>query len=226
MAVAQAQVPTIVASSVVCLVAGVAIGAGGIWYWKFDPKTNVSSGGQEGVAEGKGGPPGGDKGGPPGGGTGKGGGPPGGMFGGGKGGPPGGGKGGPPGGFGGGAPGGGIAGGARPSSKAQLVSLVSKLDQLTKKPLEVKLTDEQRTKIAKQLEGLDAAEGVSEEEAKKRLDTILAVLESDKDTLEAAGFRWPGDNPPRTPSGDNPFAEGEAKEHLKQLQERVGKAKQ
>src|SRR5262249_32030728 len=82
---AQAQVPTIVASSVICLAAGIAIGAGGIWYWKFDPKTNVSLGGQEGVAEGKGGPPGGGegKGGPPGG--------MGGMFGG-KGGPPGGGK--------------------------------------------------------------------------------------------------------------------------------------
>jgi hypothetical protein len=211
-------VPTIVASSVICLAAGIAIGAGGIWYWKFDPKTNVSSGGEE---AGAGGPMG------KGGGEGKGG-PPGGMAGmfGGKGGPPGGGKGGPPGGGKGGPPGGaGFGGGARPTSKAQLASLVSKLDQLTKKPLEVKLTDEQRGKIAKQLEGLDAADEVSEEEAKKRLDAILAVIEGDKETMEAAGFRWPGDNPPRTAAGDNPFAEGEAKEHLKQLQERIGKAK-
>jgi hypothetical protein len=215
-ALAQAQVPTIIASSVICLAAGIAIGAGGIWYWKFDPKENAFTGNPDpdpggmmgkGGGEGKGGPPGGGKGGPPGG------------MGGAKGGlPPGGGK--------GGGPGGGFGIGSRPTSKGQLASLVAKLDQLTKKPLEVKLTDEQRAKIAKQLEGLDAADGVSEEEAKKRLDAILATIEGDKETLEAAGFRWPGDNPPRTPSGDNPFAEGEAKEHLKQLLERVGKAKQ
>jgi hypothetical protein len=210
----QAQVPAVIASGVICFAAGLAIGVGGLWYWKFDPKMspNPSSGGDVPTGEngkGRGGAmptkegmkgPGAGRGGFPGGG-----------FGGKKDGPPGGERGG--------------GGGGRPTSKAQLASLVTKLDQLTTKPLEVKLTDEQRTQIAKQLEGLDAADGVSEEEAKKRLDAILAALEGNKETLEAAGFRWPGDNPPRTPSGDNPFGEGEAKEHLKQLQERVGKGK-
>jgi hypothetical protein len=212
---------------VICLAAGIAIGAGGLWYWKFDPRNNPNpSSGSDvptgdmakgGNGEGKGGGMMGGKGGGMMGG--KGGGMMGGKGGGMMGGKGGGGFGGPPDGM---AKGGG---GGRPTSKAQLASLVSKLDQLTNKPLQLKLTDDQRAKIAKQLDGLDAADGVSEEEAKKRLDAILAAIEGDKETLEAAGFRWPGDNPPRTPQGDNPFAEGDAKEHLKKLQERVGKAK-
>jgi hypothetical protein len=213
-------VPTVIASSLICLAAGVAIGAGGIWYWKFDPKDtaftsnpDTGPGGKMGGGDSKG-PPGGDKGG----------GAPGGMMGAKGGGGMMGGKG-PPGGGKGGGPGAGFGIGARPTSKGQLVSLVTKLDQLTKKPLEVKLTDDQRAKIAKQLEGLDAAGDVSEDDAKKRLDSILATIEGDKETLEAAGFRWPGDNPPRTSSADNPFSEGEAKDHLKELQGRLGKAK-
>src|SRR5262249_13259491 len=139
-----AQVPTIIASSVICFAAGLAIGVGGLWYWKFDPKMNPnpSSGGDVATGDNAQGPGGTvpSKEGKKGPGAGKGG-PPGGF---------GGGKGGAPGGFGGrkgGAPGGergGGGGGGRQTSKAQLASLVTKLDQLTIKPLEVKLTDEQR----------------------------------------------------------------------------------
>src|SRR6266542_807803 len=105
--------------------------------------------------------------------------------------------GGAPGAPGGGRPGGppgmagppGAAGGGRgPSSKAQLAGLVTKLDVLTEKPLQITLSDEQKEKVRAALEGLAGKEELSEDEAKEKLDALLAVVEKDRDTLEAAGY--------------------------------------
>ena len=150
------------------------------------------------------------------------GGPPGGMKGGG-GGPPGGGmKGG-----GGGGPRGGMGGqmlsGMGGNPKLSLTSLVATLDALTAKPLEIKLTDEQKAKLAQALKELDPDEDMSDDDATKKLNDILKIVESNKETLEAAGVRWPGSAPPFVrPTDGNPFAEGANKEHLKKLGERVG----
>jgi hypothetical protein len=117
-------------------------------------------------------------------------------------------------------------GGRGPNSKIQLASLVAKIDQLTQKPLTINLTDEKRAKLREQLQGLDTKEELSEEEAKKRLDAILEVVKEDRATLEAAGYRWPGQGgggggmrlPPMDP---NPFTNEQNGKHLKSLQDQV-----
>jgi hypothetical protein len=73
---------------------------------------------------------------------------------------------------------------------------------------------------------------LSEDDAKARLEAALKAVESDRETLEAAGYRWPGQQGgggggPR-PSADptaNPFKEGATAEHLKSLEDQLGKAK-
>jgi hypothetical protein len=131
------------------------------------------------------------------------------------------------GGMGKGGMGGGMGGGgAQP--KAQLAGLVDKLDLLTARPLAIQLTDEQRAKIAEQLKGLDEAKDLTDEEAKKRLDALMETLKPYRETLEAAGYRWPGagggggQQPPPPP---NPFMEEKNNKHLKELQERLTKGK-
>jgi hypothetical protein len=129
---------------------------------------------------------------------------------------------GPPGGASGGF------GGMRPQPKAQLARLVSKIDQLTQKPLHLTLTTEQQAKLREQLEGLNEKPELSDEDAQKRLDAILAIVKDDKETLEAAGFNWPGQQgggrggfgqqPP-----PNPFKEGPNAKHLKSLQDQLAK---
>src|SRR5438046_2506304 len=69
----------------------------------------------------------------------------------------------------GGPMGGAPPGGRPPTAKSQLASLVTKLDQLTRKPLTVSLNEEQRKKLREQLRGLDESEDLAEEDAKKRL---------------------------------------------------------
>ncbi len=150
---------------------------------------------------------------------------------------------GPPGGFGpggfgpGGAKGGAKAKGGKkgkggfggfgpPSDKAQLVTLVVKLEQLTDKPLTLTLTDAQRSAIREQLQDLSEQEEISDEDAKKRLDAILDSLKDQRPVLEAAGYRWPGTpfafTPP--PPG-NPFKEGPDRDRLSALQENLAKKK-
>lgn len=118
-------------------------------------------------------------------------------------------------------------GGGQPSGQAQLAQLVAKLDQLTAKPLTISLTDDQKAKLAKQLTGLDAAEELKDDEAKKRMNAILEIIQDDRATMEAAGYSWPGSPPPMRPQpeGPNPFKSAETGKTLKALQERVGKAK-
>jgi hypothetical protein len=108
-----------------------------------------------------------------------------------------------------------------PQPRGQLASLVTKLDQLTRKPLAIHLSDEQRAKLRPQLAGLDK-EDLSDEEAQKRLDAILEIVKADKPALEAAGFSWPGSPsaPPPTNEG-NPFTSEQNSKHLKSLQEQV-----
>jgi hypothetical protein len=93
--------------------------------------------------------------------------------------------------------GGGMAkgggGGFGPSPKTQLAQLVAKLDVLTEKPLSIDLTDDQRAKVREQIKGLASAEELSDDEATKRMNAMLEVLKDQKATLEAAGYRWPGE---------------------------------
>jgi len=131
----------------------------------------------------------------------------------------------PGGGPAGGGPGG--PGGRGSNSKTQLATLVVKLDQLTQKQLTISLNKEQQEKLREQLQDLNEKAELSEDDAKKRLDAIHDLVKSDKETLEAAGYRWPGprgsNRPPATPP--NPFKDEQNARHLKSLQDMVGKAK-
>ena len=162
---------------------------------------------------------------PGGGGPGGGGGLPGGGGPGGKG-----GFGGGPGGKGGFGGGPGGKGGFGPSPRAQLASLIAALDKVADKPITLALTAEQRKSIAEQIRGLGTAEIIKDDEAKTRLEAILSVIEKDRMTLEAIGYRWPtaGGGAPGGPSAPpkddpNPFKEGTAAEQLKSLAERLEK---
>jgi hypothetical protein len=121
-----------------------------------------------------------------------------------------------------GGPGGGGGGGGRaPSAKNQLATLVTKLDQLTQTPLTVQLTAEQKKKIVGLLHGLPDRDEIGDEDAKKCLDELLEVLKGNKETLEAAGFRWPGAGGGFGGGGQppaNPFKEGNPNKHLKSLE--------
>jgi hypothetical protein len=117
--------------------------------------------------------------------------------------------------------------------KSQLAGLVVKLDQLATRPLTVELTPEQKKVVRDQIQGLLTAEELSDAEAQKRIDALLKLLEKDKATLEAAGYRWPtsggdeggrggfGTTPPAEPA--NPFKAGENNTHLKSLEQFLSK---
>jgi hypothetical protein len=197
------RVPAIIAASVICFALG--IGAGILSVPVLD-----ACGIQ--LVEAKSAPQGSSPGGPMAGGP-PGGGAPGGMMM-----PPGGPMGGPPGGPGG--------RGQGPSAKTQLATLVAKLDQLTQKPLAVNLTEGQRAKVREQLKGLGDADDLSDEDAKTRLDALLDVVKDQKDTLQAAGYRWPGEQGGGRPAADapkNPFKEEANGKHLKSLEEQMDK---
>jgi hypothetical protein len=143
-----------------------------------------------------------------------GGGPPAGMMGGG---------GGPPAGMAGGRD-----GGRGPNSKAQLAVLIGKLDILTRKPLQVTLTDKQKTEVRKLIQELEAKKELGDDEAEAKLKDLREVLNEDqRKTLEVAGYRWPGQGGGRrtepSTSAPNPFEEGENKEHLKSLRTQLEK---
>ena len=138
--------------------------------------------------------------------------------------------------MGGGAPGGGGGGpgggGGRGSvSKTQLATLVGKVDVLTEKPLALQLTDEQRQAMKEQLKGLADAEDLSDDDAKAKVDKLHELLKDQKATLEAAGYRWPGQGggggggpgggAPQPPP--NPFKVEQNAKHLKALTERLDK---
>jgi hypothetical protein len=131
---------------------------------------------------------------------------------------------------GGGAPKGKGGFGAPPSAKVQLSSLITALDTVVDQPITVSLTPDDRAAIAKELQGLDSATELKEEEAKAKLEAIQKILEKDRKALETIGYRW-GGAPPKTPGKGgfgkeqppNPFKEGTAAERLKSLQARLAK---
>jgi hypothetical protein len=128
---------------------------------------------------------------------------------------------------GGGGPGGG---GRGPNYKAQLTSLVSKLDLLTEKPLTIHLSDEQRKQINAQLQGLADADALSDDQAKEKVEKLQEVLKGDQGSLEAVGYRWAGGRaappsgagPTQSAPPANPFKLGQNAQHLKALNERFG----
>jgi hypothetical protein len=233
MSLFTARLPVAVVSSAICFTLGVGGGMGWMVYngYRFNKEAalkvegdimNRNSGGPN--AEGA---PGGDG---RGGGGGKGG-----AGGFGKGGAGGFGKGGA-GGFGkgpGGAGGGGGGGQRGPSPKTQLANLVTKLDLLTQKPLSVELTADQKKKVGEQLKGLTDADDLSDEDATKRLDALKEVLKDNIETLEAAGYRFPGQGAPGGAPGAggpdggrppaNPFKDEQTGKHLKSLESQLAK---
>jgi hypothetical protein len=140
---------------------------------------------------------------------------------------------GPPGGMfgpGGGAKGKGKGGGKGPGPKMQLNTLIEKLDLLTTRPLTLTLDAAQKKQIREQLEALSQEAKVSDEDAQKRLDALLAVLKDQKEPLAAVGFRWPGaDATPGPPLGmiigmmPNPFRDGPTAGKMKSLEARLAK---
>jgi hypothetical protein len=139
------------------------------------------------------------------------------------------------GGPGGGAPkgkggfGGGGGGFGPPPPKMQLVNLVNALDTVVDKPVAVILSPEDRVAIAKELEGLDTASEIKDEDARTKLEAIQKILEkNNRKALETVGYRWAGEPKGGPPKGGfpkdpppNPFKEGTPAEHLKSLMERL-----
>jgi hypothetical protein len=216
MGLARLKVPALISSSVICFALGVGAGVGAMSLFGYTWDTPHILGGRPSSPPGDqpirpnpfggGGGPGMAGGGMPGGGM-----PGGGMRGGG------------PMGGGGGPVGGG--GGRQASSKAQLASLVVKLDQLANNTLTLRLTDEQRKKIRTQLAGLETQEDLSEDEAKEKLQALLEVVKDQRETLEAAGYRAGGQGGGGRPNADtpNPFKQDDNGKHLKSLQETLAK---
>src|SRR5262249_45500456 len=117
-------------------------------------------------------------------------------------------------------------GGGQLSPRAKLVVLVEKIEQMTGKPLAVVLTKEQKAKVADQLKGLADLEALNDDEAQMRLDKLLEVLEGQKEVLNAAGYRWPGEKGGvRWPDGPNPFKDDQTGKSLQSLQEHLGNSK-
>jgi hypothetical protein len=121
------------------------------------------------------------------------------------------------------------------NSKTQLASLVSKLDVLSEKPLTARLSGEQKKDVEDQLKGLADADELSEDAAKAKLEKLHEALKGQKAALEAAGYRWPGEEGARGggfggpmggagPPPANPFKSGPNAGHLKALTERLHQA--
>jgi hypothetical protein len=125
-------------------------------------------------------------------------------------------------------PKGGMGGmGKGPSAKAQLNSLITKLDILTEKPLTLSFDKEQKKKIQEHLQGLAMLEELTEDDAKKRLDGLLDIVKDQKEPLTVVGFRWPGVKgggfgaPKDVP---NPFKEEAGAKHLESFEQRLAKS--
>jgi hypothetical protein len=118
--------------------------------------------------------------------------------------------------------GGGMMGGMSrgPNSKAQLVSLVTKLSQLTEKPLSITLNEDRKKKVAEQIKDLETLDNLSDDEASKRLKALLDVVKDDRESMESAGFTCGGGFGPRK-DDPNPFKSERNSKTLKALQDRV-----
>lgn len=137
----------------------------------------------------------------------------------------------PPGGMMGGMPPGGMKGfgmkggkgGGMNNPKTQLASLVTKLDQLSQKPLKIELTKEQQQKVIEVLAGLADKKELSNEEASDGLKSVLEVLKDQLPVLQSVGVRVPGQMDP--PPGPNPFLDDETKKHWQSLKKQFGVGK-
>jgi hypothetical protein len=123
------------------------------------------------------------------------------------------------------------AGPKAPDPRVQLVDLVRSLERVADRPLTITLSTEQRTAIVEQLKGLDAADQITEDSARTRLEAIHKIVEKDRTALEAIGYRGLGDaqggGRPSGPSSKvnpaNPFKGGPAADQLKSLLDRLAK---
>jgi hypothetical protein len=130
-------------------------------------------------------------------------------------------KGGPPPGFKLGPPGGKKQGPKGPTPTQQLAELLSKLDMLTGEPPKVTLNPKQKKAILEKLDVVAKKKGFDDPDAISALSILLDNLKNDRATLEAVGFRWPGEfqgsepppRPPEVPLVDNP--------HLQALRKRL-----
>jgi hypothetical protein len=117
-----------------------------------------------------------------------------------------------------------------PTPRVNLVVLVDFLDKVVDTPVALSLTADDRKAIAKELEGLDAAAEFSNDVASAKLQALQSILEKNRKSMEAVGYRWVTDGkrapaPKETLAKDspNPFKEGAPSEHLKSLMERLAK---
>src|SRR5262245_22914946 len=172
MSIASMKVPALLATGIICFAAGIGAGAVGLSIygdrWGLLPKGKAEREEKEGDKEADNAAPN-----PAGRGQGRGGMGRGGMGGMGRGGM---GRGG----MGRGGMGRGGRGGFTPNPKNQLVALVTKLDQLTGKPLALNLNDEQKKTLREQLDSLQKQKELTGEEAEKRFKEILKVIEGEK----------------------------------------------
>jgi hypothetical protein len=113
-------------------------------------------------------------------------------------------------------------GGMGPSVQTHLASLVAKLDVLTGKPLQLSLSDKERAAVREQLAGLADNANLEDNEARRRLNSVLEVLKDHRATLEEAGYRWPVDGAGLMGDGSNPFREEKTAQRLQALQQRLG----
>ena len=112
--------------------------------------------------------------------------------------------------------------------KGQLITLVTKVDLLTEKPLTIRLDQKQKDGLNEQLKALQGMEKVSDEEAGKILNALVEILKDHKDALVSVGFTWPGDQKgfggKKEGAGEtspNPFTEGPMLEHMDALRSRL-----
>lgn len=151
--------------------------------------------------------------------------------------PPGMGMGGP--GMGMGGP--GMGGGGGPSGKRDLTTFIGKVELLSRPNVQLQLDAEQQAKLAAELEGLEKAEKMTDDDAEKRLEAFEALLTPEqKDALDAVALPRrgrggpPGGGPGGAGSGgagpggespdDNPFAQETNQKRLHDLLSRLQSA--
>lgn len=111
-----------------------------------------------------------------------------------------------------GMPGMGMGGGPQaPRPKQELITLVRKLDLLTG-DIAISLSPQQKLALAECLKDIDAADKMSDEEAKAACDKIQDVLDKDQQArLEAIALPRPARGAGGPPGLGAPGAKGEAK---------------
>jgi hypothetical protein len=102
----------------------------------------------------------------------------------------------------------------------QLAALVIKLDQLTGKPLAVDLSEERSKRIHDLLSGVEDSL-LQDDVALEKLRNILEILDVDRPTLIAVGYRWPNVPFHRPGMEPDPFSMPQNLEHLNSLRQKL-----